>query len=132
MLWQAGNAWQRELKTALEPVGITHVQFLLLETLEELQSSGIPATQSRLAVASGSDVMMTSKVLRLLERKKLVGRKSYAKDARANSIVLTPEGAKVLAKAKKIVTANEERFFAKLVTKPGKFVQNLEALAEGK
>lgn len=126
LLWQAGNAWQRQIKLALAPLGLTHVQYLLLETLNTVPPSS-SMKQSAIADAAGIDVMMTSKVLRLLVTKKLVQRRSPRADARAFSVSLTTEGQNALAKARAIIQKSEEEFFAG-VSKKKKFVGNLEGL----
>src|SRR3546814_15453085 len=33
LLWQVTNQWQRRLRATLEPLGLTHVQFVLLAGL---------------------------------------------------------------------------------------------------
>lgn len=127
LLWKASNAWQRQVKTALAPAGITHVQFLLLETLDALPADKKVSSQAEIARLAGIDVMMTSKVMRLLVRKKLVERRSPRNDARAFAVVLTPAGKKLLAKARPLVEKNEDAFFAE-IEKRKKFVANLESL----
>jgi DNA-binding MarR family transcriptional regulator len=129
LLWQAGNAWQRQIRTALTPVGLTHVQYLLLETLEELSAESGGTSQVKLAKAAGIDVMMTSKVLRLLVRKKLIARKAARSDARAFYAELTKEGIAVLGKSRKLIAKNEDEFFGKL-EKRKKFIENLKMLVE--
>lgn len=128
LLWKAGNAWQRQIKIALAPAGITHVQFLLLETLAQLEAGKHPSSQAQIAKAAGIDVMMTSKVLRLLVKKQFVSRKSPRHDARAFSASLTPQGKKVLDKAKALLAKSEVNFFA-AISKKKKFAANLELLA---
>lgn len=127
LLWQAANAWQRRMKNALAPLGITHVQFLILDTLSRID--GNPVRQNLLAEAAGIDVMMASKVLRLMVTKKLVQRRSPRHDARAFTITLTDSGLLTLSKAKGLVEKSEAEFFEKLVSKRKKFFLNLEALA---
>jgi hypothetical protein len=36
LLWQVTNLWQREIKKALEPYGITHSQFVLMASIHWL------------------------------------------------------------------------------------------------
>ncbi|HLG02237.1 MAG TPA: MarR family transcriptional regulator [Bacteroidia bacterium] len=129
LLWQSANSWQRQMKTALTPVRLTHVQYLLLETLRNLSAGPEKATQVNLAKSAGIDAMMTSKVLRLLVRKKLVARKAPRHDARAFITVITPAGAALLNKARPLVEKCETAFFEKLVAKRKKFMANLHALA---
>lgn len=128
LLWQVSNSWQRNLKSVLDPLDLTHVQYLLLETLEQLKTAEQPATQVRLAREAGTDVMMTSKVLRVLEQKKWIARKANKADARAFHISLTANGEKVIAKARQLVTDADRDFFRN-VTKLDKFSAGLEQLA---
>lgn len=130
LLWQAGNAWQRKMKSVLDPLGITHVQFLLLDSLEHLGGLKHPVSQVTLARVAGTDVMMTSKVIRLLETKKLVTRKISKTDARIYLLELTREGSRTLAKAKNLVSKTEDKIFSKLSLKQDKFANCLVAIAE--
>lgn len=129
LLWQVSNSWQRSIKTVLDPLDLTHVQYLLLETLEQIKAEGQAATQVKLAREAGTDVMMTSKVLRVLEQKKWVSRKANRADARAFQIALTPAGEKVVAKARQLINDADRNFFSNL-SKPEKFSDNLAILAE--
>lgn len=129
LLWQVSNSWQRSIKTALDPLDLTHVQYLLLETLEQLKQSGTPATQVKLAREAGTDVMMTSKVIRVLEQKKWVTRKSNKADARAFHLALTASGEKIAVKARQLVQDADRQFFNELA-KPEKFNASLAQLAE--
>jgi len=129
LLWQVNNLWQRSMKSTLERAGITHVQFLLLEALQRAKRDSGSLSQAKLAQLAGTDVMMTSKVLRTMESKKLVQRKSRPADSRSNTVTLTALGEKALGKARAMVEANDENFFGKL-PKPGKFEKSLRILAE--
>jgi DNA-binding MarR family transcriptional regulator len=129
LLWQAGNAWQRKMKSVLDPVGITHVQYLLLDSLEHLGALKHPVSQVTLSRVAGTDVMMTSKVIRLLEKKKLVTRKVSKTDARIFLLEMTREGSRALAKAKTAVEKTESKLFSKLELKHEKFARCLEVLA---
>lgn len=131
LLWQTSNMWQRGMRAALDPQGLTHVQFLLLAGLQDLRNAGIDATQVKLARHVGTDVMMTSKVLRSLEKRRLVGRKTSQNDLRANALVLTAAGEKTLQKAQSAASAADKSFFRHLLLKADKFGDNLEALLEG-
>lgn len=131
LLWQAGNAWQRKMKSVLDPVGITHVQFLLLDSLDHLGALNHPVSQVTLSRVAGTDVMMTSKVIRLLEKKKLVSRKVSKTDARIFLLGMTREGKRSLTKAKTVVLRTEGKLFAKLELEHEKFARCLAAIAEG-
>ncbi|CAN5870731.1 MarR family transcriptional regulator [soil metagenome] len=129
LLWQAGNAWQRKIKSVLDPIGITHVQFLLLDALDHLGGLKHPVSQVTLSRVAGTDVMMTSKVIRLLEKKKLITRKVSKTDARIYLLEMTREGSRVIVKAKDLVGETEEKIFTKLELKPAKFARCLAAIA---
>lgn len=128
LLWHVSNSWQRTLKAALDPLDLTHVQYLLLETLDHLKEGDLPATQVRLAREAGTDVMMTSKVIRVLEQKKWVTRKANRMDARAFTLALTPNGEKVMTRARQLVIDADKSFFRN-VNKLEKFSANLESLS---
>ncbi|TND09628.1 MAG: transcriptional regulator [Bacteroidetes bacterium] len=125
LLWQASNKWQRNMKAALDSIGLTHVQYLLLNALAQ---TGKTQTQSALAAAAGADVMMTSKVLRTLEKKKFISRKIQAGDSRSMNVQLSDAGKKILQKADVLVEKTDEDFFSALPSKRSKFVKNLSAL----
>lgn len=129
LLWQAGNAWQRKMKSVLDPVGITHVQYLLLDSLAHLGGISHPVSQVTLARVAGTDVMMASKVIRLLEKKKMIRRKPHKTDARINLLELTPAGARAVKKAKVLLVKTEKQIFSKLEVKEDKFAKCLEQIA---
>src|SRR5262249_57359520 len=91
VLWQVTNRWQAAQRAALKPLGLTHVQFVLLASLAWLQEDG-PITQKRLAEHAATDPMMTSQVLRALEARGLVERAPHPGDGRAWAGSATPHG----------------------------------------
>jgi DNA-binding MarR family transcriptional regulator len=113
MLWRVTNAWQAAQRAALRPFDLTHVQFVLLASLAWLDADG-PTTQRELSRHAGTDPMMTSQVLRTLERKNLVERRTHPTDARAKALRATPEGAELAARANAAVEAVDRRFFTPL------------------
>jgi DNA-binding MarR family transcriptional regulator len=91
MLWRITNSWQREIRAALAPFGLTHVQFVLLAALTAMDRE-TPVTQRDLAERAVTDPMMTSQVLRALEDKDLVERHPHPTDRRARTLKVTPAG----------------------------------------
>ena len=72
LLWQTINLWQRKMRAALRESGLTHVQFVLPASTVWLNDHGSEATQVLIArFAPHADVMMTSQVLRSLEKRAL-------------------------------------------------------------
>jgi DNA-binding MarR family transcriptional regulator len=114
LLWQVSNLWQRRLNAGLRQIGLTHVQFVLLAGIEWLSYSQEHVTQVQLASHAKADVMMTSKVLRSLEKKEWVTRDIHPTDTRAKCVVLTKTGREVLLKAIKLVEEIDGEFFSAL------------------
>lgn len=112
-LWRATNRWQAAQRAALKPLGLTHVQFVLLASLTWLDAEG-PVIQRDLADHAGTDPMMTSQVLRVLEKRGLVGRRALPSDARARALDVTTAGAELANRAVAVVEAVDEEFFGAL------------------
>ncbi|HAA91414.1 MAG TPA: MarR family transcriptional regulator, partial [Rhodospirillaceae bacterium] len=92
LIWRVVNLWQKTQKETLAQFDLTPVQFLLLSGLAELSPDDAAIKQSTLAQHCRTDAMMTSQVIRSLEKRGLVRRTRHRQDRRAVSIVLTEEG----------------------------------------
>jgi DNA-binding MarR family transcriptional regulator len=103
LLWHLTLRWQREIVTALKPFGLTHVQFVLLASTWWLNTHDQQPTQAALAAHAGTDVKMTSQVIRTLEKKGLVTRDVDTADTRARRLVVTAAGASLAPRAIEIV-----------------------------
>lgn len=114
LYWQASNLWRRKINAALKPLDLTHVQFILLAGISQLEKSGLPTTQIQLANHAKTDIMMTSRVLRTLEQKGWIQRLQHEQDTRAKSLSLTKEGFDILKAAVEIVEKTDVRFFSVL------------------
>ncbi|WP_448808364.1 MarR family winged helix-turn-helix transcriptional regulator [Agromyces bauzanensis] len=112
-LWRVTNAWQRSIRAALAPHDLTHVQFVLLASLTWMDRSR-PVTQRDLAAHAGTDVMMTSQVIRALEAKGYVARAQHPTDGRAVALTPTPEGIAVANRANRDVEAADRAYFGAL------------------
>ena len=130
LLWQASNKWQRELNKALVKHRLTHVQLLLLGGVYSLGQAKKHITQMTLAQFLGMDKMMTSKVLRALESKKLIKRTVDKADKRAIQVVLTSFGDQILKKVSKDLNQFEDTFFAGISDKQKSFNKKLKKLTE--
>ena len=111
LLWHATLRWQRGITAALEPLGLTHVQFVLLACTWWLNRGGGRPTQAEVAAQAGTDVKMTSSVLRALEAKGLIERAVDAHDARARRLRVTRRGAALAPRAIAVVEAVDRSFF---------------------
>lgn len=116
-LWRVTNAWQAAQRAALKPFDITHVQFVLLASLTYLDDKSV--TQAELASHAGTDPMMTSQVLRVLESKRLVTRTTHPADGRARMLAVTAEGRALANRAVREVERCDKEFFGALADQPG-------------
>src|SRR5689334_622052 len=92
LLWRTTLRWQRVMTETLKPLDLTHVQFVLLASLWWFDGLDRAPSQRELADHAGTDVMMTSQVLRALEAKKLLHRAHDPSDARKRVLTITPAG----------------------------------------
>jgi DNA-binding MarR family transcriptional regulator len=112
LLWHATLRWQRGVAQALAPLDLTHVQFVLLACTWWLNEQGERPTQIALAGQAGTDIKMTSQVLRSLERKGLIDREVDAEDTRARRLRVTRRGARLAPRAVGVVEQVDADFFA--------------------
>ena len=111
LLWHATLRWQRAIAEALAPLDLTHVQFVLLACAWWLNHQGKHPSQVELASFAGTDVKMTSQVVRSLERKGLVERRTDTSDGRALRIDVTARGARLAPDAIEEVESVDTAFF---------------------
>ncbi len=113
LLWRVTNNWQAAQRRALEPFGLTHVQFVILASLVWLQSSD-GLNQKQLANHAGIDVMMTSQVLRALEGKGLIDRHQSPSDKRAIIVSASDKGRLLANQTVKVVERVDNQYFSVL------------------
>lgn len=100
------------MATALKPLGLTHVQFVLLASTWWLtEVAGESPTQRRVAEHAATDPMMTSQVLRVLEERSLITRSPDPKDGRARRLGVTHQGAALAQQAMTVVETADAAFF---------------------
>jgi DNA-binding MarR family transcriptional regulator len=112
LLWHATLRWQRGIAAALAPLDLTHVQFVLLASTWWLNQHGEDPSQIALAEHAGTDVKMTSQVVRSLEAKGLVEREVDPADTRARRLRVTRRGAQLAPRAIAAVEGVDAEFFA--------------------
>lgn len=122
LLWQLTNLWQRRIRSALAPLGVTHVQFVLLASAAWLEQSGMVVSQTMLSRHAHTDIMMTSQVVRALERRGLLARAAHPTDTRAKVVSLTAEGRVLAQRAMAVVEVADEEFFQALDGQVSNFV----------
>jgi len=112
LFWQVSTLWQRKIKKALQPLNLTHTQYVILAVIEELQERSENITQQMISDFSTIDVMTTSSTLRLLEKKEFIKRHPNTIDTRAYSIVNTEMGINHLIRATNKVEEIDKVFFS--------------------
>jgi DNA-binding MarR family transcriptional regulator len=111
LLWHATLRWQRDISQALGSLDLTHVQFVLLACTWWLNEQGHHPSQVALAEFAGTDVKMTSQVVRSLERKGLVEREIDQADTRARLLRVTRRGGRLAPRAIALVEQIDAAFF---------------------
>lgn len=125
LLGQLTMLWQRKQKKVLDPLDLTHTQFVLLAALGWLSRTSNEVSQVDIARQSNADRMMVSKVLRTLEEKGFITRQGHETDTRAKIIRLTRSGEVVLQKALRDIEHGDLEFFSVLETKLPSFNSNM-------
>ena len=128
LLWHVTLRWQRDIAAALAPLNLTHVQFVLLATAWWLNTHGQDPNQLSLARHAGTDVKMTSQVVRKLEAKGLLGREVDPADTRAKKIRVTARGGKLAQRAIAAVERADAAFF-RASPDPAALLMTLRVLA---
>jgi len=114
-LWRAAHSYQRIFDQAMEPLGLTHLQFVMLAVCgwitgaQEKPASG--ATQRDIAEMALVHFAQVSAVLKTLEQKGLISQARDGKDARRRSIRLTAAGAKKLGEALPLAQQLQQTLF---------------------
>jgi DNA-binding MarR family transcriptional regulator len=131
LLWHVTLRWQRDIAAVLAPLDLTHVQFVLLTTTWWLNSQGQDPNQLSVATHAGTDVKMTSQVLRKLEDKALIRRETDTADTRAKRLRVTDRGGRLAEQAVAAVEAADAAFFTS-VPDVGALLAMLRPLAGGR
>lgn len=111
LLWHATLRWEREVAAELRPLGLTHVQFVLLASVRYLTDTAVAPSQRELSDHAGTDIVMTSQVLGALERRGLLTRRPDTVDARIRRVVLSAEGRRLADQGLEAIEAVDERVF---------------------
>lgn len=129
LLWEVTNLWQKKIRLALEPLALTHMQFVLLFSCYWLVSKGgAEITQVQLAQYARVDVNVTSQGLRVLEHKGYIMRSAHPTDTRAKVIAPTPAGTELALRAVQVVEAADREFFSTMGSEKEHFIQMMRRL----
>ncbi len=130
-LWLVTNAWQRSMRKALQPLGLTHVQFVVLASVARLCGMGETVTQADVCRWGSLDANMASEVVRSLEGRGLLVRLDHPTDRRAHCLELTPDGMQLFTEARAAVIPAKEAFFEPLPDNGKALAAVLAALVQG-
>ena len=111
MFWRIAARYVREMDRALEPIGLTNLQFVSLALTAWLARSGDAATQTQLARFGGIHPMQLSQMLKALEAKGYVSRERSSLDSRAKNVCITASGLSALREALPLAIAVQARLF---------------------
>jgi DNA-binding MarR family transcriptional regulator len=128
-LWLAGNAWHRMIRRALEPLGLTHAQYLLLASLDYLSQREETVTLRTLCRFAPMDENMASQVMRSLIDRGWVERTDHPTDRRSQRLEPTGSGRAKVAEALSISKPANAEFFRPLGPKAKELAAMLFELA---
>lgn len=128
LLRHATLRWQRQVAAALSGSSLTHVQFLVLSSTWWLGRNGDAPKQREVAEHAGLEPVMTSQVLKVLERDGHVHRVRDIADSRAIRVAVTPGGRDLARRCVVILDRIDAEFFAEVRETPG-FMECLRTLA---
>lgn len=113
LLWKVSTLWRRAIEEALQPLGLTHPQFVILATIGWFTREGEQACQAKIGKHAGLDPNTTSQILRGLQSKQLIDR-LRSSDERSKHPILTPAGTAILTRAFPAIEQVNAKFFASI------------------
>lgn len=125
LLWKASNLWQSKLRHALEEYYLTLNEFIILEALFLSKDNNI--NQVYLSKSSGVNVSVISTVIKVLQKKSLINRKSDL-DNRKKIIELTENAEILIKKILPVINEVEKKFFLKLGKEEINFANSMKLI----
>lgn len=129
LLWHASLRWQRTMAEVLAPLGLTHVQFVVLTTVWWLGRDGHPPRQRDVAEHGGLDQAMTSQVTNALVGKRWIVRGQDPADARASLLYVTDQGRDLAEEAVVALDRADRSFFEAAGDRP-RLIRLLRKIAD--
>src|SRR3989344_1240244 len=127
-LWRLCNFWQQAINVVLKELDLTHVQYLMLGGVHHLQANNAVVNQNKLAKHLKTDIMMTSKVCRALEKKGYLLRAKLRSDSRSRMLVLTRKGKERYSMAAPRVEQAELSVFGHSQIQPAEWLSQIKTL----
>ncbi|QGZ65550.1 MarR family winged helix-turn-helix transcriptional regulator [Paraburkholderia acidisoli] len=128
VLWKMFHLYQREIDRALEALELTHLQFTTLTLVAWLSKDGDEVTQTTLARFSDIHKVQLSQMLKALDEKGMVTRKTSSIDVRAKNVTVTQVGLARMRKALPLVIAVQKRLFGETGMPDGKLLKTFHSV----
>ncbi|MBD2255950.1 MarR family transcriptional regulator [Pseudanabaena sp. FACHB-2040] len=108
LIWQLSNKWEKYVNQKLKEFDINQGECFHLISILQLSKKLSEVTQVDIAHATGGSIMNTSKILKSLEKKQWITRRT-ASDSRAKKVTVTEAGIAVSIDVAKVLgTANQD------------------------
>jgi DNA-binding MarR family transcriptional regulator len=111
VFWRITARYQREMDRALEPVGLTNLQFVSLALTAWFSRSGDVTNQAQIARFGGIHPMQLSQMLKALEFKGFISRQQSSSDSRAKEVTVTRSGVVALRQALPLAIRVQAKLF---------------------
>ncbi len=111
VMWRVVHRYQRAVDQALQPLDLTHLQFVTLTLVAWLCRTRDVARQSEVARVGDIHPMQVSNVMKALEQKAMVIRTVSPGNAIAKDVAITQVGLAALESALPAVIAVQARLF---------------------
>lgn len=124
LVWRLAMKWRTAVDRALDPLGLTHAQYVVLASLLALDRP----SQRSLADHTGLEPLYVSKLARSLEASGFVERTRDTVDTRTMRLSLTPHGRSTVEPAVDLVASLLDRLLEPLGDRATAFSRELTAL----
>ena len=111
LVWRLAMKWRTAVDRALDPLGLTHAQYVVLASLLSIDR---PPSQRELADHTGLEPLYVSKLARALDSSGLIERTRDAADTRTVRLQLTTRGREVVLPAVDLVGSLLDQLLAPL------------------
>lgn len=121
LVWRLAMKWRTAVDRALDPLGLTHAQYVVLASLLALDRP----SQRELADHTGLEALYVSKLARSLEASGFISRTRDSADTRTVRLALTPRGLSTVEPAVALVSSLLDRLLAPLGDRTAAFSREL-------
>ena len=127
LIWHVSNFWQAKLRSILKNYNLSLNEYLILESLNNLEKNIQFSSQIIISTFAGIDVSVVSVSLKTLEKKKLIKRR-VDNDNRKKIISILPIGLKLFDEIFPQINKQENNLFDKLQSEKLNFSNSLKLI----